>query len=206
MKKLVTELQYLGTVSHYILLTRHQNILFDAHEHFEKSTYRNRCYIASPNGKLRLTVPVEGGKGQRARYAGLRIDAETNWQKIHWQSLTSCYRNSPYFEYYEDRFEPFYHEQFENLFDFNKQLMELILELLGIELNIAYTTGYQKKYDDAEDFRSKIIPSVQQETDVKYRQVFEEKTGFLQDLSIVDLLFSEGPHAREKLINSVTVF
>ena len=203
MAKLLIEMQYLGSISYYRELLRYKEILIEAHENFEKSTFRNRCYIASPNGKLRLTVPVEGGKGQRALYSEIKIDYEQDWQKIHWQSLASCYRNSPYFEFYEDRFEPFYSQRFETLFDFNKKMMNLMLELLKINLQIEYTTSYQKQYADADDFRSRILPGNQLDTVIKYRQVFENKTGFLPDLSIVDLLFCEGPHAQEKLIEGL---
>lgn len=200
MTNLLIEMQYLGSISYYRKLLQAQHILVEAQENFEKSTYRNRCYIASPNGKLRLTIPVEGGKGQRALYSEVRIDYGHNWQKIHWQSLTSCYRNSPYFEFYEARFEPFYAERFDKLFEFNKQLMELIAELLRVDLPVAYTTSYQKQPDDAEDFRSRFLPAQINDSGIHYRQVFQEKTGFLPDLSIVDLLFSEGPHAKEKLL------
>ena len=199
MAKLLIEMQYLGSISYYRELLRYEEILFEAHENFEKSTYRNRCYIASPNGKLRLTIPVEGGKGQRALYSDIKIDYEQDWQKMHWQSLTSCYRNSPYFEFYEDRFEPFYTQRFEKLFDFNRQMMNLILELLKIDLKMEFTVDYQKQYADTEDFRSKILPAKPQEPFIKYRQVFEDKTGFIPDASIIDILFSEGPHAKDKL-------
>lgn len=201
MTKLLIELQYLGSISYYRKLLQHaQHIVMEAHENFEKSTYRNRCYIASPNGKLRLTIPVEGGKGQRALYADIKIDYEQNWQKIHWQSLTSCYRNSPYFEFYEHRFEPFFTERFEKLFDFNRRLMELLIELLELDVNITYTNSYQKRCDDGVDFRSRMLPAQIADSGITYRQVFQEKTGFLPDLSIVDLLFSEGPRAKEKLL------
>ena len=190
MANLLIEMQYLGAISYYLKPLSYKEILFEAHENFEKSTYRNRCYIASPNGKLRLTIPVEGGKGQRALYSDIKIDYEQNWQKMHWQSLTSCYRNSPYFEFYEDRFEPFYTHRFEKLFDFNRQMMNLILELLKIDLKMEFTVDYQKQYADTEDFRSKILPAKPQEPFIKYRLFFEDKTGFIPDARSSDIVFS----------------
>lgn len=200
MTKLLIEMQFLGSVSYYRKLLQSRQPLIEACENFEKSTYRNRCCIAGPNGKLRLTVPVEGGKGQRARYSEIKIDYTQNWQKTHWQSIIACYRNSPYFEFYESRFERFYTERIENLFDLNKQLMELVLRLLDVDLRIGYTTSYQKHPADTDDFRSRFIPAEIQDIGIRYRQVFQEKTGFIPDLSILDLLFSEGPHAKEKLV------
>ena len=201
MSTLLIEMQYLGTVSYYQKLLSHPRVLIEAHENFEKSTYRNRCCIHSPEGKLRLSIPLEGGRGQRQLYSEIKIGYDVDWQKNHWNSLVSCYRNSPYFEYYEERFFPFYAQRFEKLFDFNRQLMDLTLELLEVKPQIAFTESYEKHHEEkVEDCRSEILPSkVSLDFPVKYRQVFEERTGFIPDLSIVDLLFSKGPHAAELL-------
>lgn len=204
MGRLLIELQYFGTISWYLTSLRYKSIVVEAHEHFEKSTYRNRCYIASPQGRLRLTIPLLHGRNQRSKYAEVKIDYSHNWQKVHWNSLCFCYRNSPYFEYYEDRLAPFFHDRQQRLFDFNRRLMFLMLELLGLDLKPEFTSLYERNpASDIVDFRSRIIPNQsQQETKpfpLVYRQVFQERTGFLADLSIIDLLFNEGPRAGEVL-------
>ncbi len=202
MSKLLIELQYFGTISWYAALMRHDNIIIELHEYFEKSTYRNRCYIASPEGKLRLTIPLMHGRNQRTKYSELRIDYNHDWQKNHWNSLCSCYRNSPYFEFYEDRFQPFYSGKREFLFDFNMQLFMLMIELLELDINLEFTDAYERKpAGDVDDWRSLVLPNqtVSGTFKAEYRQVFQERTGFLADLCIADLLFNEGPHAREKL-------
>ena len=203
MNQLLIELQYFGTISWYMEILRYEKVTIECYENFEKSTYRNRCYIASPDGKLRLSIPLVHGRNQRAKYAEVKIDNSANWRKTHWNSLCSSYRKSPYFEYYEDRFKPLFHSNHEYLFDFNKELMTLLVELLGLSKEIGYTTVYEKKPSDVADCRSKILPQVEISKDqsfpVVYRQVFEERTGFMPDLCIADLLFNEGPHSLELL-------
>lgn len=206
MNKLIIELQYFGTITWYLALLRHDEIIIEKHENFEKSTYRNRCYIASPEGRLRLTVPLQKGRNQRSKYSDVQIDYESGWQRNHWNSLCSCYRNSPYFEYYEDRLQPLYEERNDLLFDFNLKIFKLMVELLGLDLKVGFTSKYEKTPGDQfSDFRSKILPKEMAGATfpVKYHQVFQEKTGFLPDLCIADLLFNEGPHASELLIAAV---
>ena len=204
MRKLLLELQYFGTISWYLAMMRHDIVVLESQENFEKSTYRNRCYIASPEGKLRLSIPLMQGRNQRSKYSDIRIDYSQPWQKNHWNSLCSCYRNSPYFEYYEDKLLPLFSKKHELLFDFNKKLLQIMIELLELDLRIEYSLVYQKHPpDDVKDLRSKILPngnfSVMESTSVVYHQVFQERTGFLHDLCVVDLLFNEGPNSRTRL-------
>jgi len=206
MTKILIELQYFGTISWYLGMLRHRQVFIEHHENFEKSTYRNRCYIASPEGRLRLTIPLLHGRSQRSKYTDVRIDYGYPWQKIHWNSLCSCYRNSPYFEFYEDKLKPFFSSRYDRLFDFNRQLFLLMIELLELNLHVEYTAVYEKYPNEALDFRSKILPNkFQGETSpfpVVYHQVFQERTGFIPDLCIADLLFNEGLHARERLMEA----
>ena len=204
MKQLLIEMQYLGSIDYYRKLQQYGDVIIERHENFVKSTYRNRCYISGPNGKLRLSIPLNKGKQQRSRYTEIKIDYDYDWQRIHWNSICSAYRRSPYFEFYEHRFERFYKENFEYLFDFNHELTELILELLGLDVNLEFSKAYQKSVpEDVIDYRSKIIPKGDLfKGDIpipKYRQVFEDRVGFFENLSIVDLLFNEGPHSKEFL-------
>jgi len=209
MSKLLIELQYFGTISWYLAMMGHDAVMIESQENFEKSTYRNRCYIASPEGKLRLTIPLMHGRNQRAKYSEVKIDYSHDWQKNHWDSLCSCYRNSPYFEFYEDKFLPCFSAKPEFLFDFNKQIFLLMLELLELDIQFEHTIAYEKNPDgNVEDLRSLILPNQPHPKSIpfqlEYRQVFQEKTGFLADLCIADLLFNEGPHARENLFSALS--
>ena len=208
MSKLLIELQYFGTISWYLSLLRHNEIIIESHENFEKSTYRNRCYIASPEGQLRLTIPLKQGRSQRSKYSEVKINNESNWQKNHWNSLCSCYRNSPYFEFYEDRVKPLFYQEVELLFDLNNRIFLLMIELLDLKLKIGYSTLYDKSPESGiEDLRSKILPnqifSGANHFPVKYHQVFQERTGFIPDLGILDLLFNEGPHSKDLLLSAI---
>ncbi len=200
--KLLIELPYLGSVSWYLAALRYRHVVIEAHENFEKSTYRNRCHITGPDGLLRLSIPLEHGRGQRSKYKDIKISNEYNWQKNHWSGFCACYRSSPFFEFYEHHFHPFYHQQFDFLFDYNRQLMELMFQLLNVSLQIEYSSEYtDNPPEDVMDFRSVILPQLPRfdAQAVQYRQVFQERTGFIQDACIVDLLFNEGPRAGEKL-------
>ena len=206
-KTIVLDLHYLAPVIYYSTIITFQKVFIAKCEHYEKSTYRNRCYIASPNGTLRLTVPLLRGKNQHIIVKDVRISYDYNWQKLHWESLCACYRSSPYFEFYEDNFVKFYLKRYNYLFDFNEELMNLILNILKIKINYSYTECYIKSDENSLNLRSAIHPkqsknkiTLLQDTP-SYHQVFENKTGFFPDLSIVDLLFNEGPATKEYLYN-----
>lgn len=203
---IMTEVQYLPPIEYFSKVMKFPKIMIERYEHFVKSSYRNRCYLAGPNGALRLTVPLKKGKNQHTVIKDVQIAYDFHWQKIHWQSLCSVYRTSPYFEYYEDRFAPFYKKQTKYLFDFNWELMQMIFKILELEKEIKFTDKYEKDYpQDVLDFRSCIHPK--SEKAIKdngfnspiYNQVFQDKVGFLSNMSIVDLIFCEGTSASEIL-------
>jgi len=123
----------------------------------------------------------------------VKISYDFRWQRLHWMSLSACYRRSAYFEFYEDFFAPFYHQHFVYLTDYNEQLLSLILKL---SVAINFTNEYQKSYLDIADYRYSIHPKKNPSTKQKpYFQVFEDRKDFLKDLSVVDLLFNQGPQA-----------
>jgi hypothetical protein len=194
-KKLLIELPYLGNLAFYQLLTNFDEILIEHHEFFEKASFRNRCEIVGPNGKLVLSIPVTGGKHKKQHYKETKICYDHTWLKDHWNSFTSCYRRSPYFEFYEDKFEIIFDKELEDLYDLNLELFKLTLSLLKLDVPVSLTESYQKEHDGYEDYRSFFLPRKKQSASVKYMQVFEDRTGFINNLSIVDLLFNEGPNA-----------
>lgn len=212
-KTLLIESQYLGSIHYFARLLHHGQVLIEKQEHYMKASYRNRCYIAMPTGKLLLSVPLQKGRNKQRRRCmkNVKIAYSYKWRKQHWKSLAAAYRSSPYFEFYEDDFEPFFQKKYTYLFDLNEELTHLILGLLQADVQINYTQAFEKQYDDKKylDFRSAILPSPKKQqidslfTPPTYQQVFENYTGFLPNLSIVDLLFAEGPNASMflKLIN-----
>jgi hypothetical protein len=178
------------------LLQNKANSCIERHEHFPKQTYRNRAHIYSPDGLLAMVVPVVKGAKVHTAVKDVKISNDFDWQRLHWMSLQSCYRRSAYFEYYEDDFAHFYEQEFQYLFDYNEHLLQLTLKLLKLNVTLEYTTEYQREHTGLTDYRHNIHPKKDFALEQKpYFQVFEERRGFLKNLSIVDLLFNQGPQS-----------
>lgn len=170
-------------------------ILIEKEEHFPKQTYRNRANIASPDGVLTLTVPVIKGSKNHTKIKDVKISYDFNWRRLHWQSLQTCYRRSAYFEYYEDDMAVFYEKKYDFLFDYNERLLRFLLKAIKLPVELTFTDVYEPAYSSLEDIREAIHPKREPEFGQKpYYQVFEERNGFLKNLSIADLLFNQGPH------------
>ncbi|UKT65500.1 WbqC family protein [Pedobacter mucosus] len=195
----ILPLFYLPPVGYFSLIQKlNPNFLIEEHEHLVKQTYRNRASIYSPNGKLDITVPIVKGSKAHKVMKDVRICYDYNWQRLHWLSLESCYRSSAYFEYYEDELAPFYNQKFEFLFDYNIQLLAWLIKKLKLNTEIKLTSEYKDDLSPELDFRGIMNPKRMGETvrNKQYYQVFEDRNDFLPNLSIVDLLFNQGPQAR----------
>jgi WbqC-like protein family len=196
-KGAVLPLFYLPPVEYFVNLNTYKpDIWIEREEHFPKQTYRNRANIYSPDGVLALTVPVVKGSKIHTKVKDVRISYDFSWQRLHWQSLQACYRRSAYFEYYEDDLAPFYEKNFAFLFDYNEQLLQFILKATKIKVELQYTDGYESECPLALDLRNTMSPKKETDFNQKpYLQVFDERQGFQKNLSIVDLLFNQGPHS-----------
>ena len=148
-------------------------VLIDAEDIYRKQTLRNRCWIASPNGSLSLTIPVVKFVPYRTPMRDIRISDHGNWRHLHWNALQSSYRRTPFFEFYADDFAPFYEKKWEFLVDYNQALQELVWEEMG----------------GREQGAKVPLPLA------PYYQLFSDRHGFMPDLSIVDLLFNMGPES-----------
>jgi len=183
---------YLAPISHYSAYYRADEVCLEVCDHFVKQTLRNRCYIDSPNGALALTIPVVKPEG-KTMMKDIRISDHGNWRHQHWVALESSYRQSPFFEYYADDFAPFYEKKWEFLADFNEELMALCASLLDIQKPVKRTDPPQPSLKGREPMRQFSLPLREGWGGSPYYQVFSSRHGFLPDLSIVDLLFNEGP-------------
>lgn len=188
---------YLGPIEYYIQLLKHSSVAIEQFENWQKQTYRNRCYIYGANGTLLLNIPIIHKKGERQIIKDVRISYAEDWRKLHQKSFESAYRTSPYFEFYEDEFLQFYSKKYTYLYDLNIELNNWIIEQLNISIDIQETSAYQKLVaENVIDNRSSISPKIK--TDIqfnKYMQVFDNKYGFIENLSVIDLLFNEGPNS-----------
>ncbi|QEH41740.1 WbqC family protein [Chitinophaga sp. XS-30] len=199
---LLIESQYFPPISFYKTLISVDILNIERYEHYQKVSYRNRCYVAGPNGVILLSVPLTKGKNQRTIMKDVRISNEEKWQALHWKTLTSAYRRSPWFEYFEEDLQALYARNFSFLLDWNMACLEWANKAVGMERPVSLTESFRKTYDPASgvlDQRDVMIPGKSQADLPQYTQVFGERTGFMPDLSILDLLFCEGKRALELL-------
>lgn len=193
-------LTYLGPIEYYALMTKYNHIGIERKEHFIKQSFRNRCEIVGANGIQRLSIPTKRKSRERTNYDEVGISREENWNYLHWRALTTSYRSSPYFEYYEAHFEPLFVDPDQTLYEFNLKLLRLILSKLGLDISIEETEDFKKSYE-LPDYRARFSSKVATRHDFpRYIQVFEERIGFVSNLSILDLLFNEGPESRSYLL------
>lgn len=199
-KVLLIESQYFPPIDAYKTLVKHDILQIEKYEHYQKLSYRNRCYVAGPNGRMILSVPLARGKNQRTVMKDVRISNEEKWQGQHWKTLVSAYRRSPWFEYYEADLQELFEKPFEFLLDWNLACFEWVNSKLGIKMPVIFTESYQKEVSGVTDARESILPgAAAREAEPEYTQVFQERTGFIPGLSILDLLFCEGKQAMEVL-------
>ncbi len=184
---------YLPPVSYFAAIKNSNKIWLEASENYQKQSYRNRCRIATANGTETLSIPVESNSGKKNPIRDVRISSHGNWQQTHWRAIASAYMNSPFFEYYQDDFRPFFEKKWTFLWDYNHELLTLIFELLDMPATIELTGKYDDGQTYGADFRETIHPKKEPVFHIEpYYQVFENKFGFIPDLSIIDLLFNTG--------------
>lgn len=188
---------YFAPIIQYVAMVQTENVVFEVEDNFQKQTYRNRCYIYGANGRQLLTVPVVHLKNSgKQKTKDIQIDTTFNWQKLQVKALQSAYSSSPFFEFYEDDLFPVFEKEYKFLLDLNIKTFEVICESLQIEIPYMQTKDFQLELSDEQDFRFFANAKSTVDFDLKkYVQVFDEKYGFLSNLSILDLLFNEGPNA-----------
>ena len=190
---------YFGPIQWYQKLHRMPCII-EQHDHFVKQTYRNRCVIATANGTQTLTVPIERYDGMKCAMRDIRISDHGNWRHLHWNALMSAYGETPFFEFYADDLRPFFEKQHTFLFDLNLDIMHTMCQLLDVRPQVTLSEQYivlPSEDDAVVDFREAIRPKHPlPDADFNptpYYQVRAQRHGFLPNLSILDLLFNEGP-------------
>jgi len=201
---ILLELNYLPPVSWMATAWQNEQIELEAQEHFEKGSYRNRCHIAGPNGVQRLSIPLFKGKHQQTPVREVRISYDEAWQRLHWRSIVAAYGSAPYFEHYAAGLERFYTQNFPFLFDFNLELLQWVCAKINCKTEFLFSETFRPyKIQMPDDYRGLIRPKQEVRPEwfqpAPYSQVFAERHGFLEDLSVLDLLFCCGKRSGEIL-------
>ena len=194
---------YFPSISHYVAMAQSEKIVFEMEDNFQKQTNRNRTYIYSPNGIQLLNIPVKHSKKIHQKTKDVKIETDFDWQKQHFKSLEAAYRSSPFFEYFEDEIRPIFEKKHTFLMALNFEAMDIVSKCLRMKFEYDTTTEYFHEVDSNTilDFRTLANGKKDDSQFEPYTQVFEEKQGFLNNLSVLDLLFNEGRHAFDYLKN-----
>lgn len=187
---------YFPSIANFVAILKADTVTFEVHDNYQKQTYRNRAFIYAANGKLLLNIPVHHTQNNRQLYKNIKIAYTSNWQSLHWKSIQSAYYSSPFFEFYADDLQPLFEKKEPFLMDFNQKCLNVILDCLQLKLDITTSTTFEKHPMHCTDLRALVNHRKETAQDFEpYKQVFDDKHGFLANLSILDLLFNEGPMA-----------
>lgn len=190
---------YFPSIAAFVLMAKSEKVWFEVHDNYEKQTYRNRTYIYGANGKQTLSIPVNYTQKNRQLYRDVRISHTTPWQSKHKKSIESAYRSSPFFEFYEADLRPLFTKKPKFLMDYNIQCLVVLCACLGLEVNTQNTASFEKDPPTFWDFRTLCQVHTELAPFEPYTQVFSVKHGYLNNLSILDLLFNEGPNSMDYL-------
>ena len=179
---------YFAPISYYSIIYIYPESIIERHEYFVKQTIRNRCSICCPNGILNLSIPRIRKNSSKTLIKDIQICYTEPWQKIHWKTIKTCYNSSPFFEYYMEKIHALYQKKEKYLIDFNHRSHRLVLDLLESDQAI----NYSQKYDLDTPLKDYRKYSFNNENIIKYDQVFSQENGFINNLSIIDLIFNLG--------------
>jgi hypothetical protein len=197
---------YWPNLHYFFYLLNAETITIENFENYQKQSFRNRTQILTANGKLDLSIPIKNLSPKRS-INEVEISYQENWHINHWRAITSAYKNSPYFEFFEDEINYFYSKPFKFLMDYNLEQLKLIFKLLKLKKEISLTTIFEKEPINYFDLRNSIHPKIEFTQDANvaqvlktsYYQTFEAKFDFNPNLSILDLLFNKGLETHEYL-------
>ena len=200
---------YFPPLQYFALILNYPVVYIEKHENYSKQSYRNRCTILSANGILPLIIPVKRFREEKTPISDIKPDNSYRWQKLHLVSIESAYRSAPFFEYYIDDIRPFFEKKYDFLLDLNSEILDKLLYVLSIPAKWQFTNSFMHKVPPGTvDMRDRIHPkpAKQDKENIfkhkEYIQVFSDRHGFRENLSLLDLLFNTGPDAINYLTGS----
>ncbi len=198
---------YFPSISHFAAMIQAEKIVFEVEDNFQKQTNRNRTYIYSPNGIQLLNIPIKHSKQNHQKTKDVQIEPDFDWQKQHFKSLEAAYRSSPFFEYFEDDIQPLFVKKHKFLMDLNFEVLETLTKCLRLKLDFSTTTEYFHEVDSITTKDYRFLANGKKDNHVfdPYPQVFDDKHGFINNLSILDLLFNEGKFTIDYLKNQTLI-
>ncbi|WP_162055596.1 WbqC family protein [Pontibacter pamirensis] len=192
---LLTEAHYNPPITYFWYAIRSESLMLERHENYIKQSYRNRCHVLTAQGVQPLSVPViRGSSKNKTLISDIEIDYSQKWYNVHWRTIQAAYGRAPYFEFYSDYIREVYERQPKYLFQLNVELLRLYLKLLKLNKPLIFTEAYQSEHaNNVLDLRNRLHPKIYPDNlHVKpYTQVFGKQ--FASELSIIDLLFTQGP-------------
>ncbi|MCX6171872.1 MAG: WbqC family protein [Flavobacterium sp.] len=199
MNNILIHPSYFPSISTFVAIAQSDLVTFEMDDNFQKQTNRNRMYIYSPNGIQLLNIPIKHSKTAHQKTKEVKLETAFDWQKQHFKSLEAAYRTSPFFEYFEDDIIPIFQKKHTFLMDLNMETMAMVSKCIGIEFDYNETDEYFHTVTDKIDLRNLVNGKKDTSVFEPFTQVFGEKYGYLNNLSILDLLFNEGRYALDYL-------
>lgn len=192
----VFPIAYFGSVRYFQDLAKFKQVAFENSDHLPKQTFRNRMTILGSQGSQILTMPLEKPSGSKTATKDVLVSYQQNWPLIHWRALKTAYASAPYFEHYASDIEKLLFKKHSFLVDFDLEITQFILSVYQLPIDLSFTKEYEASYP--EDYRSFDYETL--EMNGEYNQVLFHEKQFNSQVSILDLLFCEGPIGRKLII------
>ena len=189
---------YLPSIEYVSLFLKTEDASIELFETYQKQSCRTRTNVMTANGIQTLTIPVIKTNGNHTLTKDIEISYKESWQQVHLRCLESAYRKSAYFDYYFPYFEKIYRQKFNTLVELNDFCLKTILKIMKVKKDYSFTTDFERIVDE-NDYRISLSKGTNKIEMNPYYQVFADRHGFIPNLSIVDLLFNEGPNSIHNL-------